>query len=219
MSRTPSSRRKSASGPKSIDPSPTRTRELNTKRRGELAELAFTLKAASLGFGVSKPYGDSERYDVIVDPRAIMIEYSLEDCHPERSTPKSEANRIAQSKDPASAGSRQKQREEFPPTPGERSPETAATPATLHRVQIKASTQLFQGLYRVNAHRRTNGRAVPYRPSEIDFIAACIIPENTWYIIPIHAVRGTSLMFRRKSDPKPGLYDQFREAWHLLRYR
>ncbi len=37
------------------------------KRRGETAELAFMLKAASLGFGVSKPWGDSDRYDVIVD--------------------------------------------------------------------------------------------------------------------------------------------------------
>src|SRR5579864_7341802 len=44
--------------------------ELTTKRRGELAELAFTLKAASLGFGVAKPYGDSERYDFIVDARS-----------------------------------------------------------------------------------------------------------------------------------------------------
>jgi hypothetical protein len=38
-----------------------------SKRRGELAELAFLLKAANLGFAVSKPYGDSDRYDFIVD--------------------------------------------------------------------------------------------------------------------------------------------------------
>ena len=31
------------------------------KRRGELSELAFFYKAASLGFGVAKPWGDSER--------------------------------------------------------------------------------------------------------------------------------------------------------------
>jgi len=39
----------------------------NKKEKGELAELAFLHKAASLGFGVSKPYGDSERYDFILD--------------------------------------------------------------------------------------------------------------------------------------------------------
>jgi hypothetical protein len=38
-----------------------------TKKRGEAAELAFMLKAVSLGFGVAKPWGDSERYDFILD--------------------------------------------------------------------------------------------------------------------------------------------------------
>ena len=37
------------------------------KRRGELAELAFMRKAISLGFGVAKPWGDSDRYDFILD--------------------------------------------------------------------------------------------------------------------------------------------------------
>jgi hypothetical protein len=36
------------------------------KRQGELAELAFMSKAASLGFGVAQPYGDSERFDFIL---------------------------------------------------------------------------------------------------------------------------------------------------------
>jgi len=36
------------------------------KRRGELAELAFTYRAASLGFGVAKPYGESHHYDLLV---------------------------------------------------------------------------------------------------------------------------------------------------------
>jgi PD-(D/E)XK endonuclease len=39
----------------------------NNKQKGELAELVFLQKAASLGFGVAKPYGDSERYDFILD--------------------------------------------------------------------------------------------------------------------------------------------------------
>jgi len=37
------------------------------KRRGELAELAFMRKAIGLGFGVAKPWGDSDRYDFILD--------------------------------------------------------------------------------------------------------------------------------------------------------
>jgi hypothetical protein len=39
----------------------------NEKEKGELGELAFLHKAASLGFGVAKPYGDSESYDFILD--------------------------------------------------------------------------------------------------------------------------------------------------------
>jgi PD-(D/E)XK endonuclease len=169
MSRNRSSRRRpSASRPRTVPPVYSLRRELTTKRRGELAELVFVLIATRLGFGVSKPYGDSERYDFILD--------------------------------------------------GRRPPHASTTsPALLWRVQVKCSTQLLNGLYRVNAHRRSGGRAIPYLPSEIDFIAAYIVPEDTWYIIPIHAVRGTSLLFRRKKDRRPGLYDQYRESWRLLR--
>lgn len=39
---------------------------MSNKAKGELSELAFVLKAASLGFGVSKPHGD-ERYDFVLD--------------------------------------------------------------------------------------------------------------------------------------------------------
>jgi hypothetical protein len=57
-------RRQSASDPKTA-----RQQELNTKRRGELSELAFAHKAATEGFGVAKPYGDSERFDFILVSR------------------------------------------------------------------------------------------------------------------------------------------------------
>jgi hypothetical protein len=38
----------------------------NAKQRGELAEMAFMYKASGLGFGVAKPWGDSERFDFIL---------------------------------------------------------------------------------------------------------------------------------------------------------
>lgn len=40
---------------------------VNTKRTGELAEAAFLHKAVGLGFRVTKPWGDSERYDFVLD--------------------------------------------------------------------------------------------------------------------------------------------------------
>lgn len=45
---------------------PMRALNLGAKRRGELAELAFMRKAADLGFAVAKPWGESDRYDVVV---------------------------------------------------------------------------------------------------------------------------------------------------------
>src|SRR5450631_1510693 len=44
-----------------------RDKSRDPKRRGELGELAFMHKAASLGFGVAKPYGDSFAYDFVID--------------------------------------------------------------------------------------------------------------------------------------------------------
>jgi hypothetical protein len=37
------------------------------KRKGELGELAFIFKAARFGLPVSKPYGDSLTYDLVVE--------------------------------------------------------------------------------------------------------------------------------------------------------
>jgi hypothetical protein len=37
------------------------------KRLGEQAEAAFPNKATSLGLSVAKPWGDSDRYDLVVD--------------------------------------------------------------------------------------------------------------------------------------------------------
>jgi hypothetical protein len=142
-------------------------RELTTKRLGELAELAFSFKAYNFGFGVSKPYGDSERYDTIIDAREI--------------------GKVR-----------------------------VGTP--LWRVQVKCTNQLFQGMYHLSAGRRLEGHVVPYKLGEIDFLAAYIIPEETWYIIPIEAFLGLkNLTFRRGDDPRPGMYDNYYEAWQLLR--
>ena len=61
-SRTPKSK-----SPKPIrKPRPPAPRK-NTKVTGELSEAAFLHRAAHRGFGVAKPWGDSRRYDFILD--------------------------------------------------------------------------------------------------------------------------------------------------------
>jgi PD-(D/E)XK endonuclease len=39
----------------------------DAKRRGELVEMMFMVKASQMGLMVAKPYGDSRRYDFITD--------------------------------------------------------------------------------------------------------------------------------------------------------
>ena len=48
------------------EPNSNVTSSRTAKERGELAEIAFLYKASNLGFGVAKPYGDSQRYDFIL---------------------------------------------------------------------------------------------------------------------------------------------------------
>jgi PD-(D/E)XK endonuclease len=51
------------------DPKTARRRWNTTKCRGELSEYAFVYKAASLGFGVAKPFSEGERFDFILISR------------------------------------------------------------------------------------------------------------------------------------------------------
>jgi len=57
-------------------------RKSNTKRAGERSEAAFLHKASSLGFGVAKPWGDSERYAFILDNghRLLRVQIKATDC-------------------------------------------------------------------------------------------------------------------------------------------
>ena len=129
-----------------------------TKKKGEAAELAFMLKAVSLGFGVAKPWGDSERYDFILD-----------------------------------------------------------TGTQLSRVQVKSSSALHRGRYCVNANRHANGNAIAYRITEFDFLIAQIVPEDSWYVIPLKVILPRqSLWIYPEKDARAGRYGKYREAWDLI---
>lgn len=55
--------------------------QLNTKRRGEVAEAAFLHKAAALGFSVAKPWGESDRYDFIVETGGRFWRVQVKSAH------------------------------------------------------------------------------------------------------------------------------------------
>jgi len=89
----------------------------------------------------------------------------------------------------------------------------------LNRVQVKCvSGRHARHCYQLNCCRRSTTpprRLVHYRPNEVDFLAGCVVPENTWYIIPAALFcRRFSLTIPR--DPRRGVAAACREAWHLL---
>jgi len=51
----------------------TPTQALTPKQLGEIAEAEFIAKAVGMGFVVAKPWGDSEPYDFIVNPKKSFI--------------------------------------------------------------------------------------------------------------------------------------------------
>jgi len=85
------------------------------------------------------------------------------------------------------------------------------------RVQVKCTQRFAEGRYRVKA----TGWRDSYTPDDIDFIAAHIVPENIWYIIPIEACAyKKGLRFYPQAQAKgrksKGQYENYREAWCLL---
>ena len=86
------------------------------------------------------------------------------------------------------------------------------------RVQVKTTEHMLNGLYLVGIHHRANRSAHAYTESEIDFVAVYILPEQTWYILPVREVtEHRSLLFRPKGYARRDPYAHYREAWHLLR--
>jgi hypothetical protein len=149
-------------------------RELTTNRRGEIAELAFALAAARRGFGISRPYGDCERYDLILDS---LHAGTASPCLPSRDTR-----------------------------------------PRLVRVQVKATAHTLHGFHQVAVKRTIKGGGYEaYKLSEIDFIAAYIIPEDSWFIFPLPHILGlTVLLLKPKGWRRRHPYDYYREAWRLL---
>jgi PD-(D/E)XK endonuclease len=122
------------------------------KLRGEWAELCFMVRAAEKGLQVSKPWGETARYDFAVE----------RDGH-------------------------------------------------FARVQVKSTMFRDRGGYSCTVR----GCRGPYVGDPFDFVAAYLIPEDLWYIIPEEVIRGQGsiAVYPRLKKSK---YGRYREAWHLL---
>ena len=51
------------------------------KRRGEIAEAMFLAKAATMGFGLATPWGDSLKYDMVVDTGGRLFRVQVKSAH------------------------------------------------------------------------------------------------------------------------------------------
>jgi len=56
-------------------------RRLTRKQRGEMAEAAFLAVAAALGMCVAKPWGESSRYDLVVDTGRQLLRVQVKSAH------------------------------------------------------------------------------------------------------------------------------------------
>jgi len=80
------------------------------------------------------------------------------------------------------------------------------------RVQVKCT--IFHRGNSYKCHLDSNG--VPYSARDLDFIAALVIPTDTWYILPIRATNGQPDILLTPNSPR-ARYEKYKEAWHLLK--
>jgi PD-(D/E)XK nuclease superfamily protein len=79
-------------------------------------------------------------------------------------------------------------------------------------VQVKSTIAEMGGGYGCTVKR--NNKA--YSRGSFDFVAAYVIPEDAWYIVPVDKFAGrvTLILCSNSGEAK---YEEYREAWHLLR--
>jgi len=69
--------------------------------------------------------------------------------------------------------------------------------------------------YRINA---THGNKVKrmYTTNQCDVLAGYVIPEDTWYLIPIHLISGSSINLYPHKDTEIGMYEKYKEFWQIF---
>ena len=81
------------------------------------------------------------------------------------------------------------------------------------RMQIKSTTYSRGGAFTCNVVGR--GRK-GYVAGVVDFFAIYVVPVNVWYILPFEATAGT-VSLQLTPGREGHRFQQYMEAWHLLR--
>ena len=85
------------------------------------------------------------------------------------------------------------------------------------RIQVKSVARRRPNCagYLVNIARSGKAHA-RYSRREIDFIAALVIPENIWYIIPVEKIESRKRIWVCTKGWVRAAFEPYREAWHLI---
>ncbi len=142
--------------------------EADKKRLGEQAEAVFLQRAVRYGLAIAKPWGDSERYDFVIDGGGRFWRVQVKSC-------------------------RRQQHKHYG--------------------------------YPFKAHSAGLGYKKAYTADQVDILAAYIVPEDCWYIIPLEALN-SALTFTIHTYPAPSGrncgrhrthdFEPYREAWWIL---
>ncbi|HSS99025.1 MAG TPA: group I intron-associated PD-(D/E)XK endonuclease [Terriglobales bacterium] len=90
------------------------------------------------------------------------------------------------------------------------------------RIQVKSvfmSRPGYQNRFHVSVCQTNRSGSVAYNVADIDFVVVYVAPFDTWYVLPVKVLLGRKGIYvypdgkRRKNA---GLYENYREAWHLL---
>jgi hypothetical protein len=85
-------------------------------------------------------------------------------------------------------------------------------PGRFVSVQVKSTTVESGGGYACAIRKQNQG----YARGSFDFVAAYVVQEDVWYILPASAIRGKESV-GLCSNSTQAKYEAYREAWHLLR--
>jgi hypothetical protein len=82
------------------------------------------------------------------------------------------------------------------------------------RVQVKSTTCKRNNSYICSLRSH---HTQPYSSSEIDFVAAYVIPKNVWFIFPVAVVLNCNRTLVLSPHLEVSKYGRYEEAWHLMR--
>jgi hypothetical protein len=78
------------------------------------------------------------------------------------------------------------------------------------RVQVKSTRCGHYPTYWLTV---ASSKLLPYTKDQIDFLAAYIIPEDVWYVIPVEKIAGRKNLYFNPRPRNRSPWDKYREAW------